>query len=174
MRGSFIMNMRVESESTERFHGLIQDVRVKDDFLYAFVLTEGGLFQKAAYFQINPGDYRTDYNSLKLKDNVEIIHEKSKVFKEKILKETHSLYNLMMYDVDNRKIGKIRDVTVGQNHQVLEYEVSKSFFEDLNVGFSLIPADKVKYRDVKLHYDLRVEDIPLTGREGGIVNRLWE
>ena len=174
MRGSFLINMRVESESSGRFHGLIQDVRIKDDFIVAFVLTEGGIFQKASYFHAEPEEYRTDYNSLKLKDSVEIIHERPKLFKEKIIKDTHSLYGLMMYDVDNRKIGKVRDVSVGFNHQVLEYEVSKSFFEDLNVGFSLIPADKVKYRDGKLCYELRVEDIPLTGREGGIVNRLWD
>lgn len=174
MRASFLMNMRVEKEATGRFYGLIQDVRIKDDKIYAIVLTEGGTFQKAAYLQLNPGDYRTDYNSLKLKDNAEVIHEKSKIFQEKIIKDTHSLYGLMMYDVDNRKIGKVRDVTVSRNHQILEYEVSKSFFEDINVGFSLIPADQVKFRDGKLYYELRVEDIPLTGREGGIVNRLWE
>ncbi|MDD4508694.1 MAG: hypothetical protein PHN26_07210 [Eubacteriaceae bacterium] len=170
MRASLLLNMRVESKDGQHFFGLIKDLRIRDGVVETAVISRGSLFSKAIYFDIHHAVFE-DIDSLHLDDDAVLQRVPVKTFNKRI-EGTHSLYKLKVYDNENRKIGHLADATIGKKLQVLEYEISRSFFDDLDHGFALIPAEKLQYKAGALYYHDLFNRIPETGREGGIVKKM--
>lgn len=169
MRASRLLNMRVESIDGQRFFGLIKDIRVRNNQIVHIIISRGGIFSKAIYFEPEAGIV-ADVDSMNLQDGREVTRASGKEMR-RVLEGTHSLYDLKVYDVDHLLIGTLADATITPDFKILEYEVSRSFFDDVDRGFALIPVEELTYDGTAMRFCRHYNEIPENGREGGIIRK---
>ena len=80
------------------------------------------------------------------------------------LEESYSLVNTPVKDVDGKRFAKVADATVSKDFKVQEYDLSRSFFDDLDYGYSLVDAERMEYRDKSLNYDKDMLEMEQTHR----------
>lgn len=170
MKASRLLNTRVLCGSDGPMRGLVKDARVRDNHIEILVLSMGGIFSQALF--IKPEDIITmSMEGMAVSDEDSFYRLKAKDMK-RYVEGSHSLTDVQVYDIRDTLIGKIVDSSIDDDFNVVEYEVSRSLFDDLDRGFALIPADELTFSDGALHYGKRYYEIPKTNREGGIVRRI--
>lgn len=170
MKASNLLNTQVFFENDTRLRGLVRDIRVRDHKIDCLVLSEGGLFSKAQI--IFPSDIiEVDYDHVTLGGDKAITKLSAKEMKAR-LEESYSLVNTPVKDVDGKRFAKVADATVSKDFKVQEYDLSRSFFDDLDYGYSLVDAEHMEYRDKSLNYDKDMLEMEQTHREGGILEKV--
>ena len=168
MKASNLLNTQVFFENDTRLRGLVRDIRVRDHKIDCLVLSEGGLFSKAQI--IFPSDIiEVDYDHVTLGGDKAITKLSAKEMKAR-LEESYSLVNTPV--MDGKRFAKVADATVSKDFKVQEYDLSRSFFDDLDYGYSLVDAERMEYRDKSLNYDKDMLEMEQTHREGGILEKV--
>ncbi len=170
MKGSRLLNMKILSSRDGRLLGLVKDARVYQGRIQYLVLSTGGLFSKAIY--VEPGDVQgMTVDTLTLKDDG-CLKRESKKEMAKRLEGTFSVFKIKVYDRTHTLVGKVADFSVGQDFTVAEYEISRSFWDDIDRGYALVAAKDLTYGEGYLHYGRHYYEIERTQRDGGIVQKL--
>lgn len=170
MKASSLLNTQVFFENDTRLKGLVRDIRVCDHAVDCLVLSEGGLFSKAQI--ILPADIiEVDYDHVTIGADKTVTKLASKEMKER-LRATYSLMDTPVLDVDGKRFAKVADATVSESFKVLEYDLSRSFFDDLDYGYSRVSAEHMVYENVCLNYDQDMLELNRTHREGGILEKV--
>lgn len=170
MKASNLLNTQVFFENDTRLRGLVRDIRIRDHKIDCLVLAEGGLFSKAQI--ILPSDIiEVDYDHVTLGSDKAITKLSSKEMKAR-MKESYPLMNTPVKDVDGKRFAKVADATVSEDFRVQEYDLSRSFFDDLDYGYSLVKAEHMEYQGGSLNYDRDMLEMDRTHREGGILEKV--
>lgn len=166
-----LLNMQVISSKNKKFLGLIHDICIKDHCIKYLILSFGGLFSKAQF--IIPSDIvDIDYDHLEIESEKEMHKISAKEMKIQVA-ETYSIINLPVNDIEGNRFAKVADATISNNlKEVLEYDLSRSFFDDLDYGYSLVSADQLFFKDNVLVYNDEMFAIKKTNREGGILQKI--
>lgn len=170
MKASSLINTQVFVANDVRPRGLVRDIRIRDHVVDCLVLSEGGMFSKGQI--VLPEDVvEVDYDHITLSPDKSVLKIASKEMKAR-LKETYSLMNTPVLDVDGKRFAKVADATISMDFKILEYDLSRSFFDDMDYGYSLVSSKNVVYKDESLHYDKDMIEMDKTHREGGILEKV--
>ncbi|MGL4548077.1 hypothetical protein [Eubacterium aggregans] len=170
MKASRWINLPVHCGENGQVRGLIKDIRIRDGCIDALVLSMGGLWSKALF--IRPEDIVTlSADVLKLSDESALKHLSAKEMKA-AMAGSDSLFKLTVVDYAWTLIGRVSDARVGEDCKVQEFEISRSFFDDMDRGYAVIPMDQMTSQDGVLHYQHYFYEIPQSKRSGGVFNKV--
>lgn len=171
MKASNFLNTVVWLQGDRKWRGQIADIRVRDHTVDCFVLSEGGLFSRAQIFL--PGSVtEAAYDHIAVASDAAICRLSKRAFRER-LAGTHSVFGVRVRDVDGDYFARTADAVIGNDYHVKEYELSRSFFDDLDRGYGIVPAAELTLAvDGALVYAKDMLAIQETGREGGVIKKL--
>ncbi|AFA47768.1 PRC-barrel domain-containing protein [Acetobacterium woodii] len=171
MKANILLNVAVVSQKNGRRHGLVKSLVVVNHVVQYLVISTGGLFSKAQIFK---PENIIDVNYKRLiiaseKDIIKIEGKKVKTY----LEEAFPLMDYPVVDKNGEAFGHIVNATIEDGSFIIsEYEISRSFFDDIDHGFAIIPAAELDYRDQVLHYQKEMFDLRFEKQGTGIANKL--
>ena len=76
-------------------------------------------------------------------------------------------------DINEEAFGHVVNATIEEGtFAITEYEISRSFFDDIDHGFAIIPATDLVYKDQVLYYGKEMFDLGFKKQGTGIANKL--
>jgi len=171
MKANFLLNVEVISKKNRRHHGLVKSLVVVDHVVKYLVINPGGIFAKAQFFEPK-SIVDVDYKRLMIDDSRDIIKIKAKEVK-KYLAESFSLMNHPVVDINGVVFGRIVNATIDdKTFAIKEYEISRSFFDDLDHGFGVASASELIYENQILSYQKEMSDPDFKSQGAGIAKKL--
>lgn len=171
MKANILLNVEVISKKNGRRHGLVKSLVIEDHVVKYLVISQGGLFAKAKLFEpISIID--VNYKRLIIGDEREIIRVKAKEVK-KYLSEAFPLMDYPVVDINGEVFGRIANAIIDEKtYKILKYEISRSFFDDLDHGFGVVCASELVYKDQVLSYQKQMFELDLKSQAAGIAKKL--
>lgn len=171
MKANILLNVEVISKKNRRHHGLVKSLVVVDHVVKYLVISPGGPFAKAEFFEPR-SIIDVDYKRLIIQNDKEIIKVKAKEVK-KYLTEAFSLMDYPVVDINGNSFGRIVNATIDdKTFEISEYEISRSFFDDLDHGFGVANASELVYKDQILSYQKEMFDPDFKTQGAGIAKKL--
>ncbi|HEY5556915.1 hypothetical protein [Acetobacterium sp.] len=171
MKANYLLNVEVISKESGRRYGLVKSLVVVDHVLKYLVINPGSLFAKAQFFAPE-SIVDVDYKQLIIMDSSKIIKIKAKEVK-KYLTEAFSLMDYPVVDINGNKFGRIVNATIDdKTYEISDYEISRSFFDDLDYGFGVAESSELIYKDRILSYQKEMFDPDFKSQGAGIAGKL--
>jgi uncharacterized protein YrrD len=171
MKANILLNVEVISKNNGRHHGLVKSLVVVNHVLQYLVIKPGGILSKAEFFKPE-SIVDVNYKRLIIEDDKDIIRIKQKMVKT-YLEEAFPLMNYPVVDKHGEPFGRVANATIEEEtFRITEYEISKSFFDDLDHGYSIIKAAELHYQDQILSYQKDMFNPEFRNQGTGIANRL--
>lgn len=171
MKANILLNVEVVSKKNGHRHGLVKSLVVVDHVVKYLVINPGGILAKA---QILKPENIVDVNYKRLmiaseKDIIKVSGKKVKTY----LDEAFPLMDYPVVDKNGEAFGHIVNATIDDDtFTITEYEVSKSFFDDIDHGFGIIDASELVYKDQVLYYAKEMFNPEFKKQGTGIANKL--
>ncbi|MGL4606815.1 MAG: hypothetical protein ACRCU3_05055 [Eubacteriaceae bacterium] len=171
LKANFLLNVEVVSKKTGWRLGLVKSIVVVDHVVKYLVISPGGFLTKAKI--IEPEKILSvDYKQLVINDESEITRLKSKEIQH-FLKTAFLLMDVPIVDNTGANFGRVVNAHIDpNNYRILEYEISRSFFDDLNDGFAAILPDELFFENQVLTYKKGMFDLEDELKNGGIARKL--
>ncbi|MBU4439888.1 MAG: hypothetical protein KJ779_09990 [Firmicutes bacterium] len=171
MKANILLNVEVVSQSNGRRHGLVKSLVVVDHVVKYLIINPGGIISKAQFFKPE-NIIDVNYKRLIIKNEKDIIKTKRKKVKT-YLEEAFPLMNYPVVDKNGEAFGHVVNATIEEGTFVIsEYEISRSFFDDIDHGFAIIQASELVYKDQVLYYEKDMYDLSFKNQGTGIANKL--
>lgn len=171
MKANILLNVEVISKKNGKRHGLVKSLVIVANMVKYLVINPGGLLAKAQFFEPK-SIVDVDYKRLIIEDNREILVIKAKEVK-KYLAESFSLMNCPVVDINGHRFGRIVNANINdKTFEISEYEISRSFFDDLDNGFGVVKSTELVYKNGILSYQKEMFDPELNSRTAGIAKKL--
>ncbi len=171
MKANILLNVVVVSQNNGRRHGLVKSLVVVDHVIKYLVINPGGILSRAQFFKPE-NIVDVNYKRMVIGNEKDIIKVKGK--KVKIyLEEAFPLMDYQVVDKNGEAFGHVVNATIEEDtFAITEYEISRSFFDDIDHGFAIIPATDLVYQDQVLYYKKEMFDIGFKNQGTGIANKL--
>ena len=171
MKASSLLDTAVLIEKDRKWCGKICDIRICDHRIVALVLSEGGIFSKAQMI-LPEAVLKAEYDHITIASDQSVQRLSAKEMREK-MKGTSSITGARVKDRDGDYFARIADAVIDLDYRISEYELSRSFFDDLDYGYGIVRAEEMHVdSDGSFVYERDMLDIQKTGREGGILKKL--
>lgn len=171
MKANILLNVEVVSQKNGRRHGLVKSLVVVDHVVKYLVINPGGIFSKAQFFKPE-NIIDVNYKRLIIENEKVIIKTKGKKVKT-YLDEAFPLMDYPVVDKNKEAFGHVVNATIEeQTFAITEYEISRSFFDDIDHGFAIIPASDLIYKDQVLYYEKEMFDLAFKKQGTDIANKL--
>ncbi|MDO4288858.1 MAG: hypothetical protein Q4C55_06690 [Eubacterium sp.] len=171
MKASSLLDTVVVLDKDGRWRGKVCDIRIRDQAVDAFVLSEGGLFSRAQIFTPE-AIVSAAYDHIALTSEAAIQKMSPRALKAR-LRGSHSVTGVRVKDVDGEDFASTADAVLDEDYRVVEYELSRSFFDDLDRGYGIVAAADLRLdASGALVYARDMLDIARTGREGGAIAKI--
>lgn len=171
MKANILLNVEVVSQKNGRRHGLVKSLVVVDHVVKYLVINPGGIFTKAQFFKPE-NIIDVNYKRLVIENEKVIIKAKGKKVKA-YLEEAFPLMDYPVVDKNGEVFGHVVNATIEEeSFAITEYEISRSFFDDLDHGFAIIGATELEYKDQVLYYEKEMFDLGFKRQGTGIANKL--
>lgn len=173
MRLSYLINLIVRSEKTDHLFGLLRYAYAREGKIDRFVINPGSLFADSESF-LPDTIVSVEEEYLDLGSEKDLIRMKKKDF-EKAISGSLCLKDLPLCDVNGIRFGRLEDAVLDDAYNIFEYIVSRSFFDDLDEGFVIIPGNDI-HLDVKtktLMYNKERTQLPYDPRQSGLVRKIF-
>jgi len=171
MKANILLNVEVISKNNGRRHGLVKSLVVVDHVVKYLVINPGGLFAKSQFFEPK-SIVDVNYKRLIIGDDREIIKIKAKEVKT-YLAESFSLMDYPVEDINGHNFGRIVNATIdSETFKISRYEISRSFFDDIDNGFGVAEAAELIYKNKILTYQKEMFDPDFKTQGAGIANKL--
>ncbi|MBC3886965.1 hypothetical protein GH810_01370 [Acetobacterium paludosum] len=170
MKANILLNVEVISKNGRR-HGLVKSLVVVNHVVKYLVINPGGILTKAQFFKPE-SIVDVNYKRLIVGSDKDIIKVKGKKVKN-YFDEAFPLMDYPVVDKNGTAFGRIANATIEKDsYKITEYEVSRSFFDDLDHGFGIINASELVYKDQVLCYEKEMFDLGFKNQGTGIANKL--
>ena len=171
MKANILLNVEVISKNNGRRHGLVKSLVVVNHVLQYLVINPGGILSKAEFFKPE-SIVDVNYKRLIIEADKDIIRVKRKMVKA-YLEEAFPLMNYPVVDKNGELFGRVANASIeAETYRITEYEISKSFFDDLDHGYGIIKASELTYQDQILTYEKEMFNPEFKNQGTGIANRL--
>lgn len=171
MKANILLNVVVVSQNNGRRHGLVKSLVVVDHVVKYLVINPGGILSKAQFFKPE-NIVDVNYKRMVIGNEKDIIKVKGKKVKA-YLEEAFPLMDYQVVDTNGEAFGHVVNATIEDDtFAITEYEISRSFFDDIDHGFAIIPASDLVYKDQVLYYEKEMFDIGFKNQGTGIANKL--
>jgi len=171
MKANFLLNVEVISKNNGRRHGLVKSLVVIDHVVKYLVINPGGLFAKSQFFEPK-SIVDVNYKRLIIEDDRAIIKVKAKEIKNYLV-ESFSLMDYPVEDINGNSFGRIVNATIDRDtFKISRYEISRSFFDDIDNGFGLADASELVFKNKTLTYQKEMCDPDFKTQGAGIANKL--
>lgn len=171
MKANILLNVEVVSKKNGRRHGLVKSLVVVDHVVKYLVISHGGILTKARFFKPE-NIVDVNYKRLIIENDKDIIKLKEKKVKA-YLDEAFPLMDYPVVDKNGEAFGHVVNATIEKNtYKITEYEISRSFFDDIDHGFGIIDASELVYKDQVLYYEKEMFDPEFKRQGTGIANKL--
>ncbi|TYC87837.1 hypothetical protein [Acetobacterium wieringae] len=171
MKANILLNVVVISQNNGRRHGLVKSLVVVDHVVKYLVINPGGILSKAQFFKPE-NIVDVNYKRMVIENEKDIIKVKGKKVKA-YLEEAFPLMDYQVVDINGEAFGHVVNATIEDDtFAITEYEISRSFFDDIDHGFAIIPATDLVYKDQVLYYEKEMFDIGFKNQGTGIANKL--
>lgn len=171
MKANILLNVVVISQNNGRRHGLVKSLVVVDHVVKYLVINPGGIFSKAQFFKPE-NIVDVNYKRMVIGNEKDIIKVNGKKVKA-YLEEAFPLMDYQVVDTNGEAFGHVVNATIEDDtFAITEYEISRSFFDDIDHGFAIIPAADLVYKDQVLYYEKEMFDIGFKNQGTGIANKL--
>lgn len=171
MKANILLNVEVISKKNRRRLGLIKSLVVVNHIVVSLVISQGGLLSKAQL--IEPSKILdVDYKQLVIKDESEILRIKAKEVKT-LLENAFPLMDIPVVDINGDVFGKIVNADIDPDtFEITTYEVSRSFFDDINFGYGIIHPSELVYENKVLMYQKEMFELSFDNENAGIAKKL--
>ncbi|HAZ06149.1 hypothetical protein LNN31_14975 [Acetobacterium wieringae] len=171
MKANILLNVVVISQNNGRRHGLVKSLVVVDHVVKYLVINPGGILSKAQFFKPE-NIVDVNYKRMVIGNEKDIIKVNGKKVKA-YLEEAFPLMDYQVVDINGEAFGHVVNATIEDDtFAITEYEISRSFFDDIDHGFAIIPAADLVYKDQVLYYEKEMFDIGFKNQGTGIANKL--
>ncbi|WP_286947670.1 hypothetical protein [Acetobacterium sp. UBA5834] len=171
MKANILLNVVVISQNNGRRHGLVKSLVVVDHVVKYLVINPGGILSKAQFFKPE-NIVDVNYKRMVIENEKDIIKVNGKKVKA-YLEEAFPLMDYQVVDTNGEAFGHVVNATIEDDtFAITEYEISRSFFDDIDHGFAIIPAADLVYKDQVLYYEKEMFDIGFKNQGTGIANKL--
>jgi len=171
MKANILLNVEVVSKKNGRRHGLVKSLVVVNHVVKYLVINPGGILTKAQFFKPE-SIVDVNYKRLIVESDKDIIKVKGQKVKN-YLEEAFPLMDYPVVDKNGEVFGRIANATIEKDsYKITEYEISRSFFDDLDHGFGIINASELTYKDQVLFYEKEMFDLGFKKQGTGIANKL--
>jgi uncharacterized protein YrrD len=171
MKANILLNVEVVSQKNGRRHGLVKSLVVVDHVIKFLVINPGGLLTKAQFFKPE-SIVDVNYKRLVIENEKDIIKTSRNQIKT-YLEASFPLMDYPVVDKNGEAFGHVVNATIeAGTYAITEYEVSRSFFDDLDHGYAIIEASELAYQDHVLTYEKEMFDVRFKTQGTGIVNKL--
>ena len=171
MKANILLNVEVVSQKTGRRHGLVKSLVVVNHFVKYLVTNPGGIFSQAQFFKPE-NIIDVNYKRLIIENEKVIIKAKGRKVKV-YLDEAFPLMDYPVVDKNRESFGHVVNATIeAETFVITEYEISRSFFDDIDYGFAIIPASELCYQDQVLYYEKEMYNLEFKKQGSGIANKL--
>ena len=171
MKANILLNVVVISQNNGRRHGLVKSLVVVDHVVKYLVINPGGILSKAQFFKPE-NIVDVNYKRMVIENEKDIIKVNGKKVKA-YLEEAFPLMDYQVVDINGEAFGHVVNATIEDDtFAITEYEISRSFFDDIDHGFAIIPAADLVYKDQVLYYEKEMFDIGFKNQGTGIANKL--
>ncbi|AWW27985.1 hypothetical protein ACIZ62_14895 [Acetobacterium carbinolicum] len=171
MKANILLNVEVVSKKNGRRHGLVKSLVVVNHVIRYLVINPGGVFSKAQFFKPE-NILDVNYKRLVIESEKVIIKAKGQKVKD-YLDEAFPLMDYPVVDKNKESFGHVVNATIEEGtFAITEYEISRSFFDDIDHGFAIIPAEELTYKDQVLYYEKDMYDLGFKEQGTGIANKL--
>lgn len=171
MKANILLNVEVVSQNNGRRHGLVKSLVVVDHVIKYLVINPGGILSRAQFFKPD-SIVDVNYKRMVIENDKDIIKVKGKEVKA-YLDEAFPLMDYPVVDKNGEAFGHVVNATIEEGtFAISEYEISRSFFDDIDYGFAIIPAMDLVYKDQVLYYGKEMHDLGFKKQGTGIANKL--
>lgn len=170
---SLLINLQVVTKKPYHFHGLIRDVCMSSTRVELLLLSPGSYFRAGA-FLFADASARIEGGEMTLQDAGGVRRLRHKAMRE-MLEKFVCLSALRVYDKNGIYIGKVEDAQINPDGTIREYILSRSFFDDIDNGFIIVPAADIlcDVEKKRLIYPGKASALPSDPRQSGLVCKLF-
>lgn len=171
MKANILLNVEVISKNNGRHYGLVKSLVVVNHVIKYLVIKPGGILVKTEFFKPE-SIVDVNYKRLIIESDKDIIKVKGKKIKN-YFDEAFPLMSYPVVDKNGETFGQVVNATIEDNtYRITEYEISRSFFDDLDHGFGIINASELVYKDQVLYYEKEMFNLEFKNQGTGIANKL--
>ncbi len=173
MEASSLLNLDVISRKPYRWFGLVTAIYVKENRFELFVLNAGSRFTPASYF-LPESIVRVEEESIQIKGEKTLIRENREAFVEKV-DQSLDLFGLVVEDCYGMQFGTVKDAFFDERLMISDYIVSRSFFDDVDYGYVILPAEDMQSEPENglIRYKRGRDEIPEDSRQSGLMRKIF-
>jgi uncharacterized protein YrrD len=171
MKANILLNVEVVSKNNGKSHGLVKKIIVENNIVKYLMISCGGIFVKSQFFRPE-NIVEVSYKSMVIDHENSIEKIKAKEL-NKSFENYFSLIDHTVVDKNGEMFGRIVNATVNSGKfNITEYEISRSFFDDIDHGFGVALPTELNYKDSVLQYQNNMFDLKLRSHDTGIAKKI--